>query len=61
MPKKVPVTSASVIPSPIKPKSTDTSRPDLQRVNKPKTLHGKFSLLSKGGGVVSKKRKEHHA
>ena len=32
-------------------KDTDTSRPDLQKVNKPKTLHGKMSVM-KGGGMA---------
>ena len=30
-------------------KDTNTSRPDLQKVNKPKTLHGKMSIMKKGG------------
>jgi hypothetical protein len=32
-------------------KDTDTSRADLQKVNKPKTLHGKMSIM-KGGGMA---------
>jgi len=32
-------------------KDTNTSRPDLQKVNKPKTLHGKMSIM-KGGGMA---------
>jgi hypothetical protein len=35
-------------------KDTDTSRADLQKINKPKTLHGKMSLM-KGGGMATKK------
>ena len=35
-------------------KDTNMSRPDLQKVNKPKTLHGKMSLM-KGGGMATKK------
>jgi hypothetical protein len=30
-------------------KDTNTSRPDLQKVNKPTTLHGKMSIMKKGG------------
>jgi hypothetical protein len=32
-------------------KGSNTSRADLQKVNKPKTLHGKMSLM-KGGGMA---------
>ena len=32
-------------------KDTDTSRADLQKINKPKTLHGKMSIM-KGGGMA---------
>ena len=35
-------------------KDTDTSRADLQKVNKPKTLHGKMSIM-KGGGMAESK------
>ena len=35
-------------------KDTNTSRPDLQKVNKPKTLHGKMSVM-KGGGMAESK------
>lgn len=35
-------------------KDTDTSRADLQKVNKPKTLHGKMSVM-KGGGMAESK------
>ena len=35
-------------------KDTDTSRADLQKINKPKTLHGKMSIM-KGGGMATKK------
>lgn len=31
------------------------SRPDLQRVNKPKTLHGKSALFSEGGPMKESK------
>ena len=30
------------------------SRPDLQKVNKPKTLHGKSQLFKKGGETMAK-------
>ena len=30
------------------------ARPDLQKINKPKTLHGKMSIM-KGGGMATKK------
>ena len=36
-------------------KDTNTSRPDLQKVNKPKTLHGKMSLMKEGGNTMSSK------
>ena len=32
-----------------------SSRPDLQRVNKPKTLHGKSALFSEGGPMKESK------
>jgi hypothetical protein len=35
-------------------KDTNTSRPDLQKINKPTTLHGKMSIM-KGGGMATKK------
>jgi hypothetical protein len=35
-------------------KDTNASRPDLQKVNKPTTLHGKMSIM-KGGGMATKK------
>jgi hypothetical protein len=38
-------------------KDTNTSRPDLQKVNKPKTLHGKMSVM-KGGGMAKSDMKE---
>ena len=31
------------------------TRPDLQKVNKPETLHGKAQLFAKGGAVATKK------
>ena len=36
-------------------KDTNTSRPDLQRVNKPKTLHGKMSIMKEGGNTMATK------
>ena len=36
-------------------KDTNTSRPDLQKVNKPKTLHGKMSLMKEGGNTMATK------
>jgi hypothetical protein len=38
-------------------KDTNTSRPDLQKVNKPKTLHGKMSLMKEGGTTMNAKMK----
>ena len=38
-------------------KGSDTSRADLQKVNKPKTLHGKMSIM-KGGGMAKSDMKE---
>jgi hypothetical protein len=35
-------------------KDADTSRADLQKINKPKTLHGKMSVM-KGGGMAESK------
>jgi hypothetical protein len=37
-------------------KDTNTSRPDLQKVNKPKTLHGKMSLMKEGGNIMATKK-----
>ena len=37
-------------------KGSDTSRADLQKVNKPKTLHGKMSVM-KGGGMAKNSMK----
>ena len=34
-------------------KDTNASRPDLQKVNKPKTLHGKMSLMKEGGNTMA--------
>lgn len=39
-------------------KGADTTRPDLQKVNKPKTLHGKMSILKGGGMAMDKEMKE---
>ena len=36
-------------------KGSDTSRADLQKVNKPKTLHGKMSLMKEGGDTMATK------
>jgi len=36
-------------------KDTNTYRPDLQKVNKPKTLHGKMSLMKEGGNTMASK------
>ena len=36
-------------------KDTNTSRPDLQRVNTPKTLHGKMSIMKEGGNTMATK------
>jgi len=36
-------------------KDTNTSRPDLQKVNKPKTLHGKMSIMKEGGDTMASK------
>jgi len=38
-------------------KDTNTSRPDLQKVNKPTTLHGKMSIMKKGGDTMNAKMK----
>jgi hypothetical protein len=39
-------------------KDTNTSRPDLQKVNKPKTLHGKMSIMKEGGDTMATKMKK---
>jgi hypothetical protein len=36
-------------------KGAPKSRPDLQKVNKPTTLHGKMSLMKEGGIVATNK------
>jgi len=36
-------------------KGSNTSRPDLQKVNKPKTLHGKMSIMKEGGNTMASK------
>ena len=36
-------------------KDTNKSRPDLQKVNKPKTLHGKMSIMKEGGNTMASK------
>jgi hypothetical protein len=36
-------------------KGSDTSRADLQKVNKPKTLHGKMSIMKEGGDTMATK------
>jgi hypothetical protein len=38
-------------------KDTNTSRPDLQKINKPKTLHGKMSVMKGGGTTMNAKMK----
>jgi hypothetical protein len=38
-------------------KGSNAARPDLQKVNKPKTLHGKMSVM-KGGGMAKSDMKE---
>ncbi len=37
-------------------KGSDTSRADLQKVNKPKTLHGKMSIMKEGGDTMAAKK-----
>ena len=37
-------------------KDTSKSRPDLQKVNKPKTLHGKMSIMKEGGDTMATKK-----
>jgi hypothetical protein len=37
-------------------KDTDTSRADLQKINKPKTLHGKMSIMKEGGNTMATKK-----
>ena len=39
-------------------KDTDMSRADLQKINKPKTLHGKMSIMKGGGMAMDKEMKE---
>ena len=39
-------------------KGADTSRADLQKVNKPKTLHGKMSIMKEGGDTMATKMKK---
>ena len=34
------------------------ARPDLQKINKPKTLHGKMSIMKGGGMAMDKEMKE---
>ena len=36
-------------------KGSNTSRADLQKVNKPKTLHGKMSIMKEGGDTMATK------
>ena len=35
--------------------SSGTARPDLQKINKPKTLHGKMSIMKEGGTAMATK------
>jgi len=37
-------------------KGSDTSRADLQKINKPKTLHGKMSIMKEGGDTMATKK-----
>jgi hypothetical protein len=39
-------------------KGTPKSRPDLQKVNKPTTLHGKMSVMKEGGSIMATKMKK---
>ena len=39
-------------------KGSGTSRADLQKVNKPKTLHGKMSIMKEGGNTMATKMKK---
>lgn len=34
-------------------KDTNASRPDLQKINNPKTLHGKMSIMKEGGNTMA--------
>jgi hypothetical protein len=34
-------------------KGTNASRPDLQKINNPKTLHGKMSIMKEGGNTMA--------
>ena len=36
-------------------KDTNASRPDLQKINNPKTLHGKMSIMKEGGNTMATK------
>ena len=36
-------------------KAPTTGRPDLQKINKPKTLHGKMSIMKEGGDIMASK------
>ena len=36
-------------------KDTNASRPDLQKINNPKTLHGKMSIMKEGGNTMDSK------
>ena len=37
-------------------KDTNASRPDLQKINNPKTLHGKMSIMKEGGNTMATKK-----
>jgi hypothetical protein len=37
-------------------KGASKSRADLQKVNKPETLHGKMSLMKEGGNIMATKK-----
>jgi hypothetical protein len=36
-------------------KAPTTGRPDLQKINNPKTLHGKMSIMKEGGDIMASK------
>jgi hypothetical protein len=36
-------------------KAPTTGRPDLQKINNPKTLHGKMSIMKEGGNIMASK------
>jgi hypothetical protein len=42
-------------------KGATKARPDLQKVNKPTTLHGKMSVMKEGGDTMATKMKKGYA